>query len=158
VHGDRRHGNVVELQGTAGTAAARDRGQGFNDYLKTSCPGVKIVARQTADFNRIKGVCVFDSILQAQPDIVGVFAHDDEMGLGAIQAAETAKRTGITFVGFGAFDEAKNAIKYGRGRLAATVAQDPVRVGRMAVNTAVMYLNGDLVEKTIPVAPYLIKK
>jgi len=61
-------GNVVELQGIAGTSAARDRGQGFNDFMKASCPDAKIVAAQTADFNRAKGLSVFENILQAQPE------------------------------------------------------------------------------------------
>ncbi len=87
-------GNVVELQGIAGTSAARDRGQGFNDYMSANCAGVTIVARQTANFNRAEGLSVFENILQAQPDIVGVFAHNDEMILGAIQAADAAQAHG----------------------------------------------------------------
>jgi ribose transport system substrate-binding protein len=80
-------GKVVELEGIPGTSAARDRGKGFNDYLKEKCPGLEVVARQPADFNRAKGLQVFENILQAQPQIDGVFAHNDEMVLGAIQAA-----------------------------------------------------------------------
>ncbi|OIO94361.1 MAG: D-ribose ABC transporter substrate-binding protein, partial [Anaerolineae bacterium CG2_30_64_16] len=71
-------GNVVELQGIAGTSAARDRGQGFDDYMKANCTGATIVAQQTADFNRSKVLSVFENILQAQPDITAVFAHNDE--------------------------------------------------------------------------------
>jgi ribose transport system substrate-binding protein len=142
-------GNVVELQGVAGTSAARDRGQGFNDYMSASCKDAKIVAQQTANFNRDEGLSVFENILQAQPDIAGVFAHNDEMILGAIQAAEAAKRTGIVFVGFDAVDDAVQAVK--DGKLAATVAQQPAEMGRLAIETAVKYLNGDKVEASIPV-------
>jgi ribose transport system substrate-binding protein len=149
-------GKVVELQGIAGTSAARDRGQGFDDYMKNSCTGVTIVAQQTADFNRDKGLTVFENILQAQPQIDGVFAHNDEMVLGAIQAAESAKRTGIVFVGFDAIDDAVKAVK--DGKLAATVAQQPALMGQMAVETAVKYLNGQQVEKYIPVALSLVTK
>ena len=149
-------GNVVELQGIAGTSAARDRGQGFNDYMKANCPGATIVAQQTADFNRAKGLAVFENILQAQPDIAGVFAHNDEMILGAIQAAEAAKRTGIVFVGFDAIDDAVAAVN--QGKLAATVAQQPAEMGRLGVETAVRYLNGETVEKSIGVALSLVTK
>lgn len=149
-------GKVVELQGIAGTSAARDRGQGFNDYMKTNCTGVTIVAQQTADFNRDKGLTVFENILQAQPQIDGVFAHNDEMVLGAIQAAESAKRTGIVFVGFDAIDDAVKAVK--DGKLAATVAQQPALMGQLAVETAVKYLNGQQVEQYIPVALSLVTK
>jgi ribose transport system substrate-binding protein len=147
-------GNVVELQGVAGTSAARDRGQGFNDYMTASCQGVTIVAQQTANFNRDEGLTVFENILQAQPDIAGVFAHNDEMILGAIQAAEAANRTGIVFVGFDAIDDAVQAVK--DGKLAATVAQQPAEMGRLAVETALKSLNGEKVETSIPVPLSLV--
>jgi ribose transport system substrate-binding protein len=147
-------GNVVELQGVAGTSAARDRGQGFNDYMTASCQGVTIVAQQTANFNRDEGLTVFENILQAQPDIAGVFAHNDEMILGAIQASEAANRTGIVFVGFDAIDDAVQAVK--DGKLAATVAQQPAEMGRLAVETALKSLNGEKVEASIPVPLTLV--
>lgn len=147
-------GNVVELQGIAGTSAARDRGQGFNDYMAANCKDAKIVAQQTANFNRDDGLTVFENILQAQPDIAGVFAHNDEMVLGAIQAAEAANRTGIVFVGFDAIDDAVQAVK--DGKLAATVAQQPAEIGRLAVETALKSLNGEKVEASIPVPLTLV--
>ena len=117
-------GKVVELEGIAGTSAARDRGKGFNDYMSNECPGIEIVARQTANFNRAEGLTVFENILQAQDEIDGVFAHNDEMILGAIEAAVAAGRADeIVFVGFDAIDDAIAAIK--DGTLAATVAQQP---------------------------------
>ena len=149
-------GKVVELEGIPGTSAARDRGKGFNDYLKEQCQGLEVVARQPADFNRAKGLQVFENILQAQPQIDGVFAHNDEMVLGAIQAAEAAGRTGIIFVGFDAIDDAVKAVK--EGKLAATVAQQPAEMGRLAVEMAVKYLRGEKVEKFIPVPLSLVTK
>lgn len=149
-------GNVVELQGIAGSSAARDRGQGFNEYMSASCPDAKIVAQQTANFNRDEGLTVFENILTAQPDIAGVFAHNDEMILGAIQAAEAAGRTGIVFVGFDAIDDAVKAVN--DGTLAATVAQQPDLMGQLAVETAVKYLNGESVPASIPVALSLVTK
>lgn len=147
-------GNVVELQGIAGTSAARDRGQGFNDYMSANCKDSQIVAQQTANFNRDEGLTVFENILQAQPEIAAVFAHNDEMILGAIQAAEAAGRTGILFVGFDAVDDAVQAVK--DGKLAATVAQQPAEIGRLGVETAVKYLNGETVPASIPVPLSLV--
>ncbi len=148
-------GNVVELEGIAGTSAARDRGQGFNEYMSEECPGVTIVARQTANFNRAEGLTVFENILTAEPEIDGVFAHNDEMILGAIEAAEAAGRAEeITFVGFDAIDDAVAAVR--DGRLAATVAQQPALMGELGVQTAVAYLNGESVEAYIPVDLELI--
>ncbi len=148
-------GRVVELEGIAGTSAARDRGEGFNAYLSENCPGIEVVARQTANFNRAEGLTVFENILQAQPEIDGVFAHNDEMILGAIEAAEAAGREGIIFVGFDAIDDAVAAVK--DGRLAATVAQQPDLMGEIAVETAVAYLSGEAVEAAIPVDLRLVQ-
>jgi len=149
-------GNVVELQGIAGTSAARDRGKGFDDEMAATCSGAKIVAQRPADFDRAKGNSVFSDILTAQPDIAGVFAHNDEMVLGAIQAAQAAKRTGITFVGFDAIDDAAKAVK--DGTLAATVAQQPSLMGQLAVDSGVRALNGDTVDAFVPVALSLVTK
>ncbi len=148
-------GKVVELEGIPGTSAARDRGKGFNEYMAENCPGVEIVARQTANFNRAEGLTVFENILQAQPEIDGVFAHNDEMVLGAIQAAEAAGRADeIVFVGFDAIDDAVQAVK--EGKLAATVAQQPREMGRLAVETAVKSLQGEEVPEYIPVPLALV--
>ena len=143
-------GKVVELEGIAGTSAARDRGAGFNEYVSANCPGLEVVARQTANFNRAEGLTVFDNILQAQPEISGVFAHNDEMILGAVEAAAAAGREGITFVGFDAVDDAVAAVQ--AGTLAATIAQQPALMGDLGVRTAVAALNGEPVEASVPVA------
>ncbi len=138
-------GKVVELEGIAGTSAARDRGQGFNDYMSGECAGVEIIAQQTANFNRAEGLSVFENILQAEPEIDGVFAHNDEMILGAIEAAKAAGRDAeIVFVGFDAVDDAVAAVE--AGDLAATIAQQPAVMGQLGVDTAVIFLNGDSVE------------
>jgi ribose transport system substrate-binding protein len=147
-------GQVVELQGIPGTSAARDRGEGFNDVAGT-IDEVEVVARQTANFNRTEGLNVFQNILQAESDIDGVFAHNDEMILGAIQAAESAGRAGdIYFVGFDAVDDAVQAVA--DGRLDATVAQQPAEMGRLGVETAMSFLEGESVEDYIPVPLQLV--
>ncbi|MCP4165810.1 MAG: substrate-binding domain-containing protein [Chloroflexi bacterium] len=148
-------GTAVELEGIAGTSAARDRGQGFNDYMSAECSGVEIVARQTANFNRAEGLTVFENILQAQPQIDGVFAHNDEMILGAIEAAEAAGRAAdIAFVGFDAVDDAVAAVE--AGSLAATIAQQPGEMGKLGVYFAVRHLNGEDVPGAVPVALALV--
>ena len=86
---------VVELQGTTGAAPAIDRKEGFED--KTSAnPDIKIVASQTGDFTRDGGKKVMESFLKSQKDIDVVYAHNDDMGLGAIEAIEAAgKKPGV---------------------------------------------------------------
>jgi ribose transport system substrate-binding protein len=149
-------GMVVELEGIPGTSAARDRGAGFNAYMEAECMGVEIVARQTANFNRAEGLTVFENILQAQDMVDGVFAHNDEMILGAIEAATAAGREGITFVGFDAVPDAVNAVM--DGSLAATVAQQPALIGQLGVEAALGFLAGEEVEASVPVDLRLVQK
>ena len=148
-------GKVVELVGIPGASAARDRGKGFHDAMKQN-PKIEIVASQAADFNRDKGLTVFENILQAQPVINGVFAHNDEMILGAIAAAEAAGRKGIVFVGFDAVDDARKAVK--DGKLSATVAQQPKEMGLMGVEYAVKFLKGEKIPDNVPVPLMLVTK
>lgn len=81
--------NIVELQGTTGSAPANDRKRGFEEVIKEN-PNLKIIASQTGDFTRAKGKEVMQSFLQAHSDIDVLYAHNDDMGLGAIQAIEAA--------------------------------------------------------------------
>lgn len=147
-------GRVVMLEGIAGTSAARDRGKGFREGLK-KFPGITIVASQTADFDRAKGLSVMENILQAQKKIDAVFAQNDEMALGAIQAIEAAKRQKEMFVvGFDAIADALVAVK--GGKMAATIAQQPKEMGRLAVEAAVNILGKKSVPKFTPVPLKLI--
>jgi len=81
--------NIVELTGTTGSAPANDRAKGFRDAIASN-PNLKIVASQTGNFTRAEGKTAMEGILQANPDIDVLFAHNDDMGLGAIEAIEAA--------------------------------------------------------------------
>jgi ABC-type sugar transport system substrate-binding protein len=81
--------NVVELEGTTGSAPAIDRKKGFTDAIASN-PNVKVIASQTGNFTRAEGKTVMEGFLQAHKDIDLVFAHNDDMGLGAIEAIEAA--------------------------------------------------------------------
>ena len=146
-------GNVVELEGIPGASAARDRGQGFNEAIGGT--DIEVVAKQTANFDRAQGLTVMENILQAQPEIDAVFAHNDEMALGALEAIKASKRD-ILVVGFDATDDAKAAVE--SGEMAATVEQLPKEIGSLGVETAVKILNGEKVESMIPVDLQLVKK
>jgi len=149
-----KEGNVVELQGIPGTSAARDRGKGFN-IVMDKYPNLKVIARQPAGFDRAEGMTVMENILQGNPDIDAVFAHNDNMALGAMEAISAAGRSDeIMIVGFDAIDDAVEAVK--EGKMAATVAQRPTLMGEMAVETAVKVANGNKVEEYIPVPLELI--
>lgn len=142
---------VAELQGVPGASATRERGEGFNNVAQES---LDVVAQQTANFDRAEGLSVMENILQSNPDITGVFAHNDEMALGALEAIEAAGKD-IQVVGFDATEDAVQAVE--EGRLAGTVAQKPELIGETGVETAVQFLDGEDVEASIPVELELIQ-
>lgn len=148
-------GKVIELEGIPGTSAARDRGKGFHEAVD-GVKGIEVVAKQPADFNRAKGLSVMENLLQAHPDVQAVFAHNDEMALGAIEALKAAGKKGVIVVGFDATADARKAVE--AGEMTATVAQKPRDMGRIAVETAVKVLKGEKVDEFIPVGLELVKK
>jgi len=148
-------GNIVELVGTPGASSTIERGKGFDDEI-SKYPNIKIVSKQTANFDRSQGLSVMENILQAQPKIDAVFAQNDEMALGAIKAIEGANRQGILVVGFDGTADGLSAIK--NGQMTATIAQQPELIGTLGVDTADKYLKGEKVERKIPAEIKLIEK
>ncbi|MBP6451039.1 MAG: ribose ABC transporter substrate-binding protein RbsB [Aeromonadaceae bacterium] len=138
--------DVIQLEGIAGTSAARDRGEGFAQAVKAN--GFKVLASQPADFDRTKGLNVMENLLAAHPDVKAVFAQNDEMALGALRATQAAGKQ-VLIVGFDGTDDGKAAVK--SGKLGATVAQQPALIGAIGVETADKVLKGESVEKYIPV-------
>lgn len=143
---------VVELEGIPGASATRDRGQGFNEAIDGK---LEVVAKQSANFDRAEGLTVMENILQDNKDIAAVFAHNDEMALGAVQALEAAGMSDVKVIGFDATDDAVKAVE--DGTMAATVAQKPAEIGKLGVEAAINHLKGETVEENIPVELELIK-
>ncbi|WP_282004037.1 ribose ABC transporter substrate-binding protein RbsB, partial [Veillonella denticariosi] len=143
---------VAELEGIPGASATRERGQGFHNVADKS---LTVVAKQSADFDRTKGLNVTTNMLQANPDVQAIFAHNDEMALGAIQAAKSAGKT-IFIVGFDGTADADKAVQ--DGTLAATIAQQPDQMGKIAIDTAQKVIKGEAVEAKIPVDLKVVKK
>lgn len=138
---------VVQLEGIPGTSAARERAEGFMATVMGS--EMVLLSSQPADFDRSKGLNVMENILAANPDTQAVFAQNDEMALGALRAVQEEDKK-ILVVGFDGTDEGIAAVK--RGKLAATIAQQPELIGAMGVDVADKILKGIAVEKFIPVA------
>jgi ribose transport system substrate-binding protein len=125
---------VAQLEGIAGTSAAQDRGQGFQEALDQAA-GIELVATQTANFDRDEGFTVAQNIFQANPDLNGVFAQNDEMALGAVEAArEAGTLEDLVIVGFDAIEDALAAIQ--DGDMEGTIAQQPEEMGRLSVEAA----------------------
>ena len=148
-------GKVIVLQGVAGTSASRDRGKGFTDGIKKH-PNIQVVATQPADFDRTKGLDVATNLLQAQPDAVGIFAENDEMALGAIQALGDRAGKSVFVVGFDGTADGVAAIK--AGTMAASIAQQPEELGKSAVTTLLALIDGKTAEKTIGVPVVVLTK
>ncbi|CAO3402809.1 ribose ABC transporter substrate-binding protein RbsB [Azospirillum palustre] len=147
-------GAVVELQGLPGASAARDRGKGFHEAVDKAS-GLKVVASQPADFDRTKALNVMENILQAQQKIDVVFAHNDEMALGAAKAIQASGRK-IPVVGFDGTDEGVAAVN--AGTLTATVAQQAGLIGEKGVETADKVLKGETVPAFTPVELKMVTK
>lgn len=137
---------VIQLEGIAGTSAARERGQGFMNAVKTN--DLNLLASQPADFDRTKGLNVMENMLAANPDVQAVFAQNDEMALGALRAVQASGKE-VLIVGFDGTDDGMAAVK--RGKLGATIAQQPDLIGALGVETAAKVLKGEPVETNIPV-------
>ncbi|MBT2646485.1 ribose ABC transporter substrate-binding protein RbsB [Bacillus sp. ISL-34] len=143
---------VVELEGVSGASATRERGKGFHNIADKQ---LDVLTSQTAEFDRTKGLNVMENILQGNKDIQAVFAHNDEMALGAIEAIKAAGKD-IIVVGFDGNDDALKAVE--NGELKATIAQQPALIGEEAVNAAEKILKGDKVDDTISVPLKLVTK
>jgi len=143
---------VIELEGVPGASATRERGKGFHNVADQK---LNITAKQAADFDRTKGLTVMENLLQANPDIKAVFAHNDEMALGAIEAISSSGKE-VMVIGFDGNDDALNAIK--AGDMEATVAQQPELIGKLAVDGARDVLQGKKVEKIIAAPLKLVTK
>lgn len=146
--------NIVELQGIPGASATRDRGKGFHEAVDNKA-GVKVVSSQAADFDRQKGLNVMENVIQSTPNFDAIFAHNDEMALGAVKALKTAGKKAVV-VGFDGTADAVTAVN--NGEMAATIAQQPDLMGNLAAETASKIMKGETVAKQIPVELKVIKK
>ena len=133
---------VVHITGQPGYTTAIERAQGFNDRLPEVCPNVEQVDQQPGDWNREKSQQVMEAFLVQYDDIDGVYAGDDNMGVGALNAAKAAGRVeGITFVGATNFAVGYDAMA--AGEYWGSIYQSPVDDAEAALKTAIDVLNGE---------------
>ncbi|WP_347838421.1 D-ribose ABC transporter substrate-binding protein [uncultured Draconibacterium sp.] len=137
----KQQGNYVEILGLVGDNNTWNRSSGFHSVVD-EFPGLKMVAQQSADFDRNKAMDVMETIMQAQPEIDAVFCGNDAMALGAYQAVLAAgKADEIKVFGFDGSDDAINAIA--EGKIAATVMQFPVLMARKSAEFADQQIRGE---------------
>src|SRR5699024_8579513 len=142
-------GKVVELEGISGASATRERGKGFHNIVD-DMDDIEIVANQSADFDRTKGLSVMENILQSEEEIDALFAHNDEMALGAVEASESKNMLDdVVVVGIDATDDVPKAVK--ERDMDATIAQQPNHIAEKAVEAAGKVTNGGELDEFIPV-------
>lgn len=150
-------GKVAILEGIPGATSAVDRQAGFVDTLKEQAPDIEIVSTLTANYSREEGSTVMDDVLQSNPELDAIYAHNDEMALGAVRSIATAGRSEeIKVYGIDANDDALKAVE--NGEMAATVQQQPDLQIKTALENAIKYLNGETVEALVNIPLKLIVK
>lgn len=148
-------GRIAVLEGQPGASATRDRGEGFLQELRRY-PDMEVVASQTANFDREEALDVMTNMMQATPDIDAVYAHNDEMALGAAVALGSRAGTEVKIIGFDGGGDALEAVR--AGTLSGTIAQSPAELGRQAVLQAVRIINGEPPQASVPVPVTTVTK
>lgn len=133
---------IVELTGTTGSSPAILRGGGFDGELATKAPNIKIVAEQTANFERATGQQVMATLIQQYPNIKGVFAHNDEMAIGAITALKSAGKHPGQDIQVVSIDGTKDAINLVLSGEEYAVVQSNPRLGPLVFQTLDQYIKG----------------
>ncbi len=136
---------------------ARDRSDGFIATMEEKYPDIEIVNQQEGLPSVDGAMPAMESILQSNSDITGMFALNDPAAIGCIAAIESAgKLDQISVVGVDGSDDGISMIK--EGKMLASAAQDPITIGKTAVETAYKVLDGEEVEKDIVIPVYIIDK
>lgn len=144
---------AFELSGVPGASATVDRGKGFNKIAKTK---LDVLSSQSANFDRAKALNTAQNMIQGHKDVQVIFAQNDEMALGAAQAVKSAGLKDILIVGIDGQPDAHDAIK--NGDITATIAQQPAKMGEIAIQAAIDHYQGKKVKKTTVSPIYLVTK
>jgi ribose transport system substrate-binding protein len=150
-----KRGTLAIVSGIPGSQVGIDRVDGVKEGLKKAGAKTKIVKEVTGQFDREQAVGAMEDILQTNPDVDAVFAANDQMALGAIQAIAAHKKTDqIKLIGFdGALEATQHILQ---GDMYATIAQDPYGMAKVGVEEAVARLKDKHVRKTVDTGAKLI--
>ncbi|MEV0387951.1 substrate-binding domain-containing protein [Nonomuraea sp. NPDC050643] len=146
-------GTVIEIRGDAGGAVARDRSAGFHEAVAAN-PKIKIIEGPYSDYVRSKAVTAMQDLLQVHPDVAAVYAHNDDMALGALQVLKENGKDKVLVAGVDGLMEAVKQIP--SGQYVATALNDPISLGAKAVETVLQVQKGEKVESSIDAGTALI--
>lgn len=144
---------TFELSGVPGASATVDRGDGFNKVAKDQ---LDILSSQSANFDRAKALNTAQNMIQGHKDVQAIFAQNDEMAMGAAQAAKAAGLDNVLIVGIDGQPDAHESIK--KGAMSATIAQQPAKMGEIAIQAAIDHYQGKKVEKQTVSPIFLVTK
>lgn len=146
-------GRLIEIEGILGATPTIDRSDGFHSIVD-SYPHIQVIEKQPGDYLREPALKIMEDFLQAHPQIDGVYAHNDEMALGALTALKTAERSGIVVIGIDGQREAFESIM--EGKMAATFIYP--NGSSEAIKIAVKILRGEEVSKKIELETHLVDR
>ncbi|PZG14454.1 sugar ABC transporter substrate-binding protein [Nonomuraea aridisoli] len=146
-------GKVIEIRGDAGGAVARDRSAGFHEAVAAN-PKIKIVEGPYSDYVRSKAVTAMQDLLQVHPDVAAVYAHNDDMALGALQVLKENGKDKVLVAGVDGLMEAVKQIP--AGQYVATALNDPISLGTKAVETVLKVQKGEKVQPSIDAGTALV--
>lgn len=139
-------GKVAILQGIMVTTTGQARAEGSKSAIE-AC-GLDLVAEVPADWDRAKGLAAAEDIITQHPDLAGIFASNDEMALGALEALRAADLLDqVTLVGYDANPDAREAVL--AGEMEATIAQNPINMGYYGVESLIKLINGETLPPSI---------
>lgn len=150
-------GPVLVIEGLSGNITGEKRARGFADKLAELAPGLEVVASLPGDWDRGKAANITNDILTRNPDLVGIFAANDGMALGAVESVFAAGKGGdVIIIGVDGNSDAVKSIN--AGRLTASVAQLPYLVGKQALENVQSAVEGGSVENAIIVPTLVLTK
>jgi len=144
---------TFELSGVPGASATVDRGKGFEQISKTN---LDVLSSQSANFDRAKALNTAQNMIQGNKEVQAIFAQNDEMALGAAQAVKAAGLSNVLIVGIDGQPDAHDAIA--KGDITATIAQQPAKMGEIAIQSAIDHYQGKKLEKETVSPIYLVTK
>lgn len=150
-------GPILVIEGLAGNITGQKRAQGFKEEIAKKAPGLKVVASLPGDWDANKAANITNDILQRNPDLVGIFACNDTMALGAVESVYAAGKGGkVTVIGVDGTVDGVKSIK--AGRLTASVAQLPYLEGITAVKDVKKVIAGEKVPSFVTIPTLLLTK
>ncbi|MEU6643934.1 substrate-binding domain-containing protein [Saccharomonospora sp. NPDC046836] len=124
-----------------------DRRDGFREWMQQNAPGITVLEPQYGGGDQLESANITKSIIQANPDLKGIYAANEGSAIGVIKGAQESGKQGITIVGFDSGKAQIDAIE--SGLMAGAVTQDPVDMGRQLVDSALKAIDGQQLPETI---------